>query len=118
MHVDAAIDLLVDEQADSVFSVAEAFRNPYFNMVELDSTGIPHLVKAGSFASRQEAPPVYDLNSSIYVWRRDDLVEGRRVIMPNSRVYVMSRESSVDIDDEFDFRIAEMLLADAEGDTR
>lgn len=116
--IDTSIDLLVNEHADSVFSVAEAYRNPYFNMVELDSAGVPHLVKEGSFASRQEAPTVYDLNSSIYVWWRDTLVEGRRVILPNSRVHVMSRESSVDIDEELDFRIAEMLLADAPKESR
>lgn len=110
--VDACIDILVEQNGDSVFSVAESYRNPYFNMVELDATGVPHLVKEGSFESRQSAPPVFDLNSSIYVWRRDALVDGRSVILPNSRVYVMPRERSVDIDDEMDFRIAEILLAD------
>ena len=110
--VDACIDLLVAEKADSVISVAEAYRNPYFNMVELDSDGVPHLVKAGSFAGRQQAPPVYDLNSSIFVWWRDTLLDGRNVILPNSRVYVMPRERSVDIDEELDFRIAEMLIED------
>ena len=114
--IDASIDLLVAEHADSVFSVAEAYRNPYFNMVELDGAGIPHLVKEGAFVSRQEAPPVYDLNSSIYVWWRDTLVDGRKVILPNSRVYVMPRERSVDIDEELDFRIAQLLLDDTQGE--
>jgi CMP-N,N'-diacetyllegionaminic acid synthase len=112
--IDACIDLLVAEHADSVFSVAEAYRNPYFNMVELDEAGVPHLVKEGSFSGRQFAPQVFDLNSSIYVWWRDTLVSGRKVILPNSRVYTMSRERSIDIDEELDFRIAQMLLEDKE----
>lgn len=110
--VDACIDLLVEEHAGSVFSVAEAYRNPYFNMVEMDAEGVPHLVKEASFASRQQAPTVYDMNSSIYVWWVERLLEDRKVILPDSRVHVMPRERSIDIDEELDFRIAEMLLAD------
>ena len=116
--VDECIDLLIAEKADSVFSVVEAHSNPYFNMVELDERGIPHLAKEGSFLSRQDSPPVYALNSSVYVWPRDTLVESRGVILPNSRVYVMPRERSVDIDEELDFRIAEMLLGDRSADIR
>ncbi len=111
--IDACIDSLVEEGADSVFSVAAAHRNPYFNMVEVDEAGRPRLVKEGSVGSRQEAPQVFDMNSSIYVWWKDKLAEGRAVLLPNSRVYIMARERSIDIDDELDFRIAEMLLDDA-----
>lgn len=116
--VDACIDLLVTENADSVFSVVEAHNNPYFNMVELDASGVPHLVKEASFLSRQEAPHVYAMNSSIYVWRRDTLVTMRRVILPNSRVYEMPRERSIDIDEELDFRVAAMLLRDSRRETQ
>jgi CMP-N-acetylneuraminic acid synthetase len=108
--VDACIDLLIAEGADSVFSVSEAHSNPYFNMVELDAGGVPHLVKQAAYASRQEAPPVYVLNSSIYVWRRKALDARPSVIMSNSRIYVMPRERSVDIDEELDFRLAELLI--------
>ena len=111
--VDACIDLIVSENADSVFTVTYAYRNPYFNMVELDDRGVPHLVREGLFSGRQQAPTVYDMNASVYVWWRDTLIDGRKVILPNSRVYVMPRDRSIDIDEELDFRIAEMLLGDA-----
>ncbi|MFA5844072.1 MAG: acylneuraminate cytidylyltransferase family protein [Coriobacteriia bacterium] len=111
--IDEVVRTLVDTGAESVFTVAEAYRNPYFNMVELDADGYAHLVKAGSFSTRQAAPPVYDLNSSIYAWPPAVLREKRRVVLERSRVVVMPRERSVDIDEPLDWRIAELLLAGA-----
>lgn len=108
--VDRSIELLVDAQADSVFSVTEAHRNPYFNMIEVDAEGRPHLVKQGSFTTRQSAPPVYDMNSSIYVWWKNILKDRKITLLPESRIYLMPKDRSVDIDDMLDFKIAEMIL--------
>lgn len=108
--IDNSIKLLVDKKADNVFSVAEAHRNPYFNMVEMRKDGTAGLVKKGSFVTRQSAPRVFDMNASIYVWWKDVLRKEKSVFLKKSHVYIMPRERSVDIDDYLDFRIAEMLL--------
>ena len=107
--IDAAIELL-DESADNVISVTEAYRNPYFNMVEEAPDGSVHLVKAGAFFTRQSAPAVFDMNSSIYAWWWDALVSSRSVFPGRTLAYVMPRERSVDIDEETDFILAEALL--------
>ena len=108
--IDACIDLLVNTKSDNVFSVTEAHRNPYFNMVELDEQGGVKLVKDGVFSTRQSAPKAYDLNASIYVWWKDVLKKEKKVILAGSKIYIMAKERSVDIDDDFDFRIAEYLF--------
>lgn len=108
--IDACIRLLMDTKADNVFSVTEAHRNPYFNMVEINKQGLVKLVKEGSFSTRQSAPPVYDLNASIYVWWKDVLKKEKKVFLAGSKIYTMPKERSVDIDDDFDFRIAEYLV--------
>jgi len=107
--VDSCIELLVKERAESVFSVTEAHRNPYFNMVEVDASGKVRLVKKGCFATRQSAPKVFDMNSSIYVWNKSALMNKKKVILENSRIYIMPKVRSVDIDDITDLRIAECL---------
>jgi len=109
--VDNCIKLLVNKKCDSVFSVSEAHRNPYFNMVELNRRGVPHLVKKGNYKSRQEAPRVFDMNSSIYVWRTATLEKCRKTLLPESRIYIMPPERSVDIDDKIDFILAEALIS-------
>ena len=108
--IDSCIEMLQSTKADNVFSVTEAHRNPYFNMVEIDKQGIVKLIKEGAFSTRQSAPKVYDLNASIYVWWKDILKKEKKLFLAGSKIYVMPKERSVDIDDDLDFRIAEYLL--------
>lgn len=112
--IDNCIRLLVDEDAENVFSVTEAYRNPYFNMVEIGSDNKVRPVKEGSFATRQSAPEVFDMNSSIYAWWKDTFIKKTGLFLENTRIYRMPRERSVDIDEPFDFRIAEMLMKDSD----
>lgn len=108
--IDRCIEILVSKGADNVFSVTEAHRNPYFNMVEVGENHKVHLVKEGNHVTRQSAPKVFDMNASIYVWWTDTLRSNRKVLMEKSEIYIMPKERSVDIDDYLDFKIAEMLL--------
>lgn len=106
--INNSVKLIFKQNVSNVFSVTEAHRNPYFNMVEV-SRGRVSLVKRGCFVSRQEAPRVYDMNASIYVWWKDVLKNEKKILLKNSCVYVMPKERSIDIDDEIDFRTAELL---------
>ncbi|MFH1079092.1 MAG: acylneuraminate cytidylyltransferase family protein [Pseudomonadota bacterium] len=109
--IDSCIELLRDAKADNVFSVTEAHRNPYFNMIELNDRGEVKLVKEGAYKTRQSAPKVYDLNASIYVWWKDVLRKEGKIFLKQSKIYVMPKERSIDIDAPLDFKIAELLLA-------
>jgi CMP-N-acetylneuraminic acid synthetase len=105
--IEAAIALL-DADTDVVITAYPADKNPYFNMVEPKPDGAVGLVVASHATSRQEAPPVYSMNGSVYVWHRDSLQYG--LWDGSVRLYVMPRERSVDIDSELDFRIVELLM--------
>jgi CMP-N-acetylneuraminic acid synthetase len=108
--INSCIEMLQRTKADNVFSVTEAHRNPYFNMVEINEHGAVKLVKEGSFSTRQASPKVYDLNASIYVWWKDILKNEKKTFLAGSKIYVMPKERSIDIDDDWDFRIAEYLF--------
>lgn len=110
--LDNCIELLVENNADNVFSVTEAHRNPYFNMVEVQKNTVK-LVKKGNFVTRQSAPKVFDMNSSIYVWWRDIFKEKKSIFLGKSNIYIMPKERSIDIDDHIDFKLAEMLLKES-----
>lgn len=82
--------ITADPEALTIFSVNPCARNPYFCQVEQGKDGYCHLVKEGSFTTRQSSPKVYDLNGSIYVYSRESLdMEHPRAITPRSLVYVM-----------------------------
>jgi CMP-N,N'-diacetyllegionaminic acid synthase len=110
--IDHSIALLVEEKVDNIFSVTEAHRNPYFNMVEINKNGYATLAKQGNFTTRQAAPSVYDMNSSIYVWWKEILKQKKRIFLDKTKIYVMPKDRSIDIDDPMDFKIADMMMAE------
>lgn len=107
-----AYKLFLEKKPKTLFSVVPAHRNPYFNMVEEDSEGKVHLCKKGNFLRRQDAPKVYDMNASIYIYNRQFLIEEgtESAVSDNSFAYVMKDISRTDIDSELDFKFIEFLI--------
>lgn len=110
--------IMKDPECDSVITGFKANKNPYFNMVETDSNGYARLSKqtTGSIARRQDAPIVYAMNASIYVWRTSSLLEQTSVIPEKAKLVEMPEERSVDIDSRTDFKLVELLLKERESD--
>lgn len=104
--------LFLEKKPKTLFSVVTAHRNPYFNMVEEDAEGRAHLCKKGKFLRRQDAPKVYDMNASIYIYDRRYLLgeNGESAISDNSIAYLMGDKSRTDIDSELDFKFIEFLI--------
>ena len=108
----AAVGLLEsDPDATNVITAAPAARSPWFNMVSVDGSGVVDVVMKGGPAvlRRQDAPECYDMNASIYVWRWDALFAMERLFGAGTRLHVMPRERSHDIDEEVDLIICEAL---------
>ena len=107
--IDACLALL-DADTDAVISGYEADKNPYFNMVEASSDGTVKLVKTmpGGVVARQAAPSVYAMNASIYCWHHHSLSKG--LWQGLTRLHVMPRDRSIDIDDPIDFALVELLM--------
>jgi len=108
---DISAALAVRPDAELVVSVCEAADNPYFNLVEPGTDGWVHLSKGHGGVRRQDVPPVYALNGSIYVWRREALARAARQGMWSVKVAtcLMPRWKSADIDTLEDFEYAEWL---------
>lgn len=107
----AALDL----DTDVVVTVTPASRSPYFNMVVRDEAGNSQLVCSGdSVYRRQDAPTVFDMTTVAYVTRPAFVLEQSRIFSGRVRSVVVPRERAVDIDDIYDFKMAEMLYMDRE----
>jgi len=106
------VELLESTGISNVITGAPSRKSPYFNLVEIDGAGRVVLSKppAGSIVRRQDSPACYDLNASIYVWRRETLFAKDSVFFEDTRLYVMPRERSIEIDEEIDFRTAAYFM--------
>jgi N-acylneuraminate cytidylyltransferase/CMP-N,N'-diacetyllegionaminic acid synthase len=107
-----AVALFERSDVESLITGTEARRNPYFNLVELQGDGTVRVAKQpdDDVLRRQDAPRCFDMNGSIYVWRRDSLVREPQVFYPSTILFEMPPERSIDIDSEFDFRLVKWLL--------
>jgi CMP-N,N'-diacetyllegionaminic acid synthase len=97
---------------DAVFTVCEARKNPYFNLVESDAAGALRMSKSlgSKVVARQAAPKVYEHVASIYVLARDYLDRATHLLDGHAEGYDIGQEKSFDIDSAFDARIVEFLL--------
>ena len=59
---------------------------------------------------RQDAPITYDMNASIYIWKRDYLINSNNLFSENTSLYIMPEERSIDIDNQLDWDIVEFLI--------
>jgi len=111
--IGAVVEIVEGVGVDNVITAMPARRSPYFNLVELRSDGSVDLSKRPPvpFARRQDAPACFDMNASIYAWKRESLFdEARGLFSPTTRMHVMPEERSIDIDSELDFLFVEFIM--------
>jgi CMP-N,N'-diacetyllegionaminic acid synthase len=111
VEIDDTIARVVDTGADSAQTLVEASYHPFF-MKTLDGDRTVALFPDGKkYVRRQDAPAVYQPSGAVYVTRYHLLMEEDQVLGHDNRGLVMPFEASVNIDTEWDFLLAELVLA-------
>ncbi|PHO11962.1 flagellar modification protein B [Malaciobacter marinus] len=97
---------------DNLITAMPSRRSPYFNLVEQDKDGKVYLSKKldNTVVRRQDAPKSYDMNASIYIWKRDVILNENSIFLEKTGLYVMPEERSIDIDNELDYKFVEFLI--------
>ena len=104
-HIFEAMELFSDE-IDLVVSVKVSLANPYYVLFEENCDGYLELSKKSNFTRRQDCPIVYERNGAIYIYNL-----GRRSNKETrQKKYLMDEMTSIDIDTEFDWMLAEFIL--------
>lgn len=99
--------------ADIIITVTNSHRNPYFNMVKINEEGLASLVipQVKTIIRRQESPEVYDMTTVAYVTTPKFILEKDGIFSGKVGYVHIPIERAIDIDNPFDLRIAELLLA-------
>jgi CMP-N-acetylneuraminic acid synthetase len=110
-HVDACIELLEQSGADAVVTVlpVPAEHHPYWVFFREPDGRLRPSSSAEVPTRRQDLPPAFHREGSVYVTRRDVVLEGGSLY--GSRVLGYPVPPMVNIDTEDDWRRAEALLA-------
>jgi len=115
-HIDEAIDLLEQKDADAVVSVCEMEHSPLWSNTLDETRSMKGFLSDEVLNKRsQDLEKYYRLNGAIYICKTERLLEEKSFFLEdNIFAYAMDRESSVDIDDAIDFKLAQSIIKDKE----
>ncbi len=106
-----AIDIMNRKDALAVESLTEMDHSPLWSNTLPEDGSMDHFFNEYSNQPRQSLPVYYRENGAIYLIKRKLLETSDDLILANRCfAYVMPRERSIDIDVEFDFKLAEMMM--------
>ena len=111
--INKSIEIMKKGNFNNLFSVNKSKKNPYFNMVEKKNNTYGLVKKKDRVLSRQKAPLVYDMNASIYIWKRNILIKNTALFSKKTAVHIMPEKRSVDIDNYEDLMYLKFLLNNA-----
>ncbi|MBC3805670.1 acylneuraminate cytidylyltransferase family protein [Acetobacterium fimetarium] len=106
--INSLIQKKLNSDADVIFSVTEARRNPYFNMVKKTENGYERVIKS-SYNARQEAPEIFDMNASLYAYSPEFLESGKEIFEGKCDVIKMLDTAVLDLDQENDFELMQVI---------
>lgn len=110
-HLREFINLLIEDNHESVVSVCEADHIPQlYNTLPENKSMKGFFDDISRGVNRQSFGKYYRLNGSIYGMKVDSFYKYNSYYIENSRAYIMDKTYSVDVDDEMDFYLCEKIM--------
>lgn len=109
-HIDEALRLFINSDADSCVSVCRPHISPYWMYTMNQDHFLQNIIEPSNAQQRQALPDVYALNGAIYIIGRDTLVQTKRFVGNRTIPYPMDSVSSIDIDYALDFQLAQTVI--------
>lgn len=111
-HIDEAIEQLCGTGASSVISVSKVQHSPLWMNTLPETKDMKGFLDKSILDKRsQELPVFYQLNGAVYICEVSSFLDSNSLFLDEGQfAYVMDAKSSVDVDDEIDFKLCELLL--------
>lgn len=114
-HIDEAIELLFEKNANAVISVCETDHSPLWVNTLPEDGNMGNFIREEVKGKRsQDLPTYYRLNGAIYIADTESVVKEKSFYPEKTYSYVMEKSFSIDVDDAFDFKLLEVMLSSAE----
>lgn len=110
--LDQCLDKFAEGDCDCVITTSVAHRNPYFNMVKLDSLGHATVFAPlpATVIRRQDTPAVFDMTTVAYVVNPQFVMSAQGIFEGRVKAILIPLERAIDIDTLRDFELAEFEL--------
>lgn len=112
IHIDQALELYLEKTAESVVSMTPCEHSPLWSNTLPDDHSMGSFIKPEAMNRSQELANHYRLNGAIYVFDAIKLKQKNKIEYNNkSYAYIMDNQSSIDIDEHFDFLFASFIMS-------
>ena len=111
--VEGAMKQFEENAPDILVTGILAQRSPYFNMLKKRAelpAGYELVIPSGAHR-RQDAPVCYDMTTVCYITTFQHILSASSVLDGEVDLFCVNQRSAIDIDTEYDFRLAEFLLS-------
>ena len=109
-HIQEAIDLILEENLNSVVSVCEVDHSLQICNTLKENKSMYNFISKNNNTLRQNMEKYYRINGAIYIMKVNEYLKSRNFYVEKSKAYIMERKFSVDIDEEIDFLLAEAII--------
>ncbi len=114
--IDAALELALNRNAPALISVCEASPHPWLARTISEDGSLGYLFPGAAVrSSRQDYPPAFMINGAIYFSTCESLLTSGKFQPPGTIAYQMPAERSLDIDNPWELKLAELLLQSRRG---
>ncbi|MDD4975465.1 MAG: acylneuraminate cytidylyltransferase family protein [Bacteriovorax sp.] len=109
--IDGTIERCLENDSNACVSLAEVEQSPFWMYTLAPNCEMkPIMEKDNNFVRRQDLPKVYTLNGAVYVAKSEWLLEKKSFVTEETLGYIMPQDRSLDIDTEFDLKLAELMI--------
>jgi len=105
-----AYEVFLRNDATAVVSVCKCEHSPLWCGTLDDDMSLEDFISIKGIGNRQHLQEYYRINGAIYIWNITEFNRDRNMYRKGCFAYVMPQERSIDIDTEFDFRVADALM--------
>jgi CMP-N-acetylneuraminic acid synthetase len=113
--IDKALDLFIDNPCESVISVYDSGHSVYWSF-QIEKKYLKPVFEGKYFKQRrQDLPEAYIPNGAICITTTANLEKYKSFYSRKILPYIMSAEMSVDIDNDTNFKLAELLIKKRDG---
>ena len=112
-HINQAIELVIKKNAEAVVSVCQS-RDKLIKSFTLDKSLLinNYLKTDDDLNKNSNIKNFYKLNGAIYICKVEQFLKEKSFLIKNKTFgYVMSEESSIDIDEQVDFELASLYMS-------
>lgn len=112
-HLQEAYELFKSKEANYLVSVCECEHSPLWCGRLEGKWNMDNFIREEvKRACRQELPIYYRLNGAVYLGKTEEFYKSKNFLGAKCIAYIMDQIDSIDIDNELDFKMAEILMQD------